>query len=131
MKIKQRGPRYRPIMSIKEVVQLLKLNVYHIDTECGVVTNQKGKQLTPYVGNDEGHLFIRIYHTFDSVKKVKTIAVHRLVWMVVTQQPIPYGFEIHHRDEDTKNNAWDNLLCVHALDHKKLHGVVTEEEIPF
>ena len=30
-------------------------------------------------------------------------------------------FEIHHRSEDSLDDRWDNLLCVHKNDHDKLH----------
>jgi hypothetical protein len=73
-----------------------------------------------------GYEFIRLY----DVDKVKTIGVARLVWIVATGCEVPGQFEIHHWDRDRKNNAFGNLLCVHKLDHKKLHAL-DDDEVPF
>jgi len=62
--------------------------------------------------------------------KRKSVNVSHLVWMDATRVLIPKDFEIHHRDENPLNNNFDNLICVHQLDHRKLHGEI-EEEVPF
>lgn len=62
--------------------------------------------------------------------KRKSCNVSQLVWMEATGQVIPPGYEIHHQDENPLNNEWDNLICIHSLDHHKLHNANTEE-IPF
>lgn len=36
--------------------------------------------------------------------------------------PIPDGFHVHHRNEDTKDNDPDNLEALSPGDHKKLHS---------
>lgn len=68
----------------------------------------------------------------------RTINVSCVVWMYFTRTIIPDGFEIHHRDENTMNNLFGNLVCVHKMDHPKLHEQVScnveedeDEEIPF
>ena len=45
----------------------------------------------------------------------------RLVWLARAGQPIPDGWEIHHRNADQTDNRWENLFCLHPADHKKLH----------
>ena len=62
--------------------------------------------------------------------KRKSIHVSHLVWMVNTQMCIPKDFEIHHRDENPRHNIFTNLLCVHKLDHLKLHADEVDD-IPF
>jgi len=51
----------------------------------------------------------------------RKIEFHRLVWLKYTKTPIPKNFEIHHLDGNSNNNNWNNLVCVHKLDHKKFH----------
>ena len=53
--------------------------------------------------------------------------------MAGTGEAIPKGFEVHHEDEETQSNAFDNLLCLHKLDHRKKHrhAWADEEPIPF
>jgi len=36
--------------------------------------------------------------------------------------PIPWGWDIHHLDEDRYNNHIDNLKCLRKGEHTKLHG---------
>ena len=48
--------------------------------------------------------------------------ISQVVWMWHTRQPIPTGFEIHHMDGDIDNNLFENLLCLHADDHGKIHA---------
>lgn len=61
--------------------------------------------------------WVRLYNK----PKWRTIAVSRIVWMVSTGQPIPPGFEIHHKDTDDRNNARRNLICLHSSDHHFVH----------
>lgn len=111
-------------MTKRELLRLLLSEHYSVDIHAGTIRNQKGNLLKAYP-NEEGHLFVRLYKD----GKRKASAVHRLVWMYATRSTIPKEFEIHHRDRDTSNNAFENLLCVHRLDHIKFH--VSEEEVPF
>ena len=61
-----------------------------------------------------------------------SINVSHLVWMQHTNSLLPAGWEIHHRDENPYNNSFSNMLCLHPLDHQKLHARETDkEEVPF
>lgn len=113
--------RYPDVLTQKEILRLLRRRVYVVDLETWEVTGPKGI-VTP-VPDEQGYLFVRLYWE----RKRKMIAVHKLVWMAGSGRPVPPQFEIHHRDEDNTNNAWTNLLCVHKLDHAKLHA----EAVPF
>ena len=64
--------------------------------------------------------------------KRRSMHVSQVVWIAHTKQPIPAGFEIHHNDEDIMNNCFSNLICVHSLDHCKLHHdpAFAGEEVP-
>ena len=44
---------------------------------------------------------------------------HHLVWEAVNG-PVPDGYDIHHVDGDTYNNAIDNLECLTHSDHARL-----------
>ena len=79
-----------------------------------------------YIGNEQGHRYLRVYGS----RKYKAIAEHRAVWMMTTNSVIPYGWEIHHIDGDVTNNLFDNLMCLHHLDHDKFHKAYTRE-VPF
>lgn len=46
--------------------------------------------------------------------------LHQEVWKSV-HGPIPRGHHIHHIDENTHNNAPDNLECVTPKEHSKRH----------
>jgi HNH endonuclease len=46
---------------------------------------------------------------------------HRLVWELANG-PIPIGHVIHHKDEDTRNNALENLECVERGKHVREHA---------
>ena len=117
--------RYTTRLTDEQIVELFTNHIFHVDIDLAIVTNLvTGNQMTPYIGNTEGHRFVRIYYN----QSRRTTALHRLVWMFATLTPIPTGWEIHHRDSDTSHNAFSNLLCLHQLDHRKLHA---ETELPF
>jgi hypothetical protein len=109
--------RYPEVMRAHFILMLLRRGIYRVDTDTGLVYGQKGELITLVPSGPEGYLFVRLYWA----SKRKAIAVHRLVWMARTGRPIPPGFEVHHRDTDTQRNAFSNLLCLHELDHRKLH----------
>lgn len=46
---------------------------------------------------------------------------HRYVWEKHNGK-IPKGYEIHHKDGNTKNNEIDNLEMLLSFDHKSLHA---------
>ena len=46
---------------------------------------------------------------------------HVLVWESFNG-PIPPGYQIHHLDDDRLNNRPENLACISATAHKRLHG---------
>ena len=46
---------------------------------------------------------------------------HRLIYEAY-HGPIPEGFQVHHRNENTKDNDPDNLEALSPGDHKKMHS---------
>ena len=120
--------RYKTRLSCREILNLFKKGYYSVDPDTGTVYGQRGQAITPFPCN--GYLFVRLY--FDGDFK-RVMAVHKLVWMWVTKAPIPRSFEVHHDDENPLNNAWVNLICLHELDHRKVHDKrgTGEAEIPF
>lgn len=89
------------------------------------ITLPNGKALYTYTGKDSAkHLFVRIHYR----NRRRGVAVHRVIWIVSTRSTIPSGWEVHHRDLDPTNNRFDNLFCLHPLDHRKLHkGLIVED----
>jgi hypothetical protein len=51
--------------------------------------------------------------------------LHRHVWED-ERGLIPKGYNIHHIDEDTTNNAIENLECITILEHRNKHPMVGE-----
>ncbi len=125
----------RRVMSYEDVLALVDSGKYTVCTGTGEVVGPRGV-VTPYAfkrrGSHKVDYYVRLYTIDAGVKKVKSIAVARLVWMVATGSPVPPGFEIHHWDEHPMHNAFRNLFCLHNLDHRKLHREAeAEEPIPF
>lgn len=96
---------------------MLEAGKYRVDLDTGFIYGRAGKKLQPWVGSDEGHLFIGLYNGGQR----RAIAVARLVWLAATMQPIPPKFEMHHRDLNVEHNSFSNIVCLHYLDHKKIH----------
>lgn len=46
---------------------------------------------------------------------------HHLVWEKANGL-IPEGYEIHHIDQNKKNNDLENLTCVTVSDHQRIHS---------
>lgn len=60
------------------------------------------------------------------------VLISHLVWMYNTNQILPENFQIHHIDNDPMNNEFSNLICVHPLDHVKLHASsIDDDDVPF
>lgn len=111
-------------LSNQEIVELLREGKYLVCLETGTITNKQGKQLTPYVGNEDGYLFVRIYKSPGR----RTLPVAWVVWMAGNDMALPEGFEVHHVNRVVHDNSFNNLLGLSVIDHQKVHKV---EEIPF
>lgn len=114
-----------------EVLQWIQDGVFQI--ECGSII-KNGRELAQRINkrnrSERGDPRVDLYHD----KKRRSCNVSHLVWMQHTGRVLPDGFEIHHRDENPLNNCFSNLICVHSLDHEKLHYqsvTVSEDEVPF
>lgn len=101
---------------------MLRDRVYNVDTAKGIVLGQNGKplQVTVRTQGVSSYYFVELYHKPSD--KRRKISVSIVVWMAGTRSTVPRNFEIHHRDLDTSNNAFDNLFCLHKSDHLKLHS---------
>lgn len=108
----------RQRMTPAEVMSALRNRVYTVDLSTGAVTRTAtGRVVTPF-SKKGGRKLIRMY-----VKgKVKAMHLARLVWMAGAGRTIPKEFEVHHRDENNASDGWDNLICLHRLDHQKMHN---------
>jgi hypothetical protein len=118
--------RYLQTLEDAEVMTLLEKGHFKVDLESGSVSTPSGKLLVPFPDAWD-HLFIRLH--FEG--KRKGISVAKLVWMAGTKTEIPHKWEVHHRDENPRNNAFSNLICLHPIDHRKMHTANIEEPIPF
>jgi hypothetical protein len=59
-------------------------------------------------------------YTLINLKNNKVERLHRIIWMLAYGD-IPKGYEIHHLDENKRNNDIDNLLLVDRSAHTTLH----------
>lgn len=61
-----------------------------------------------------------------------TLATHRRARRIWAQAngPIPVGCHIHHIDHDHTNNNLENLACMPASEHGRLHSIGPEYHIP-
>lgn len=104
-----------------DIVQLLNDGTYTVDLATAEVRTRSGdllKHRHKKGRGDEKRPCVRLF----SSPKSREISVSILVWIAGTRSVVPEGFEIHHMDENWRNNAFVNLLCVHGVDHDKLHG---------
>lgn len=119
--------KYPNVMTPDELLEILEEGRYHVCPQTGELIKQigvGGRVITPAY-DKSGRAFVRLYAN----NKRKTIFLNRLVWMSVTKSVIPEGFEIHHWDSNHANNAFDNLYCLHKMDHDKVHRLQTRLEV--
>lgn len=124
------SPRHRPKLSVGDVVSLLKSGAYTVNPATAEVRNRRGQIIGGFLCGREGkkYRYVRVHGKApDGRLGVKTLPVSKLVWISVTRREVPKGFQLHHRDRDTTNDSWPNLLCVHELDHVKLHAADAPE----
>jgi len=114
-------------LSDKELLKLLQCGKYSTCPIEGKVFNHRGKELKPFKGRKGEHLFVVLF--FNGNYR-RGISLGRLIWMDATNSIIPKNWQVHHRDEDPANNAFDNLLCLHPIDHQKLHNSNCDD-VPF
>lgn len=114
-----------------EILELLLKKIVRVDPLTGEIFS-RGIKLKFYLGGRcKNRKFVKIVHE----NKRKTISVCKLVWISQTLTLVPKDFEIHHFDKNSMNDSFQNLFCLHRLDHLKYH--VAEEkvslidEIPF
>lgn len=114
-----------------QVLEWLRAGVYTVD---GTRIYKGDVELVQRINkrrtSHNGDARVDLYHEGCRI----SMHVSHLVWMSNTNQVLPKGFEIHHDDEDCTNNQWYNLICVHPLDHNKLHRTswsIPDDDIPF
>jgi hypothetical protein len=47
--------------------------------------------------------------------------LHVAIWEYFSGKKVPKGWIVHHVDENPGNNEYNNLDCVSAKEHRKLH----------
>lgn len=123
--------RKYPFASMDDVLQWIRAGVFVVrgdevfkgDRKLAVRRNTRRR-----CNNHEGDPRVDLWHD----GKRRSCHISQLVWMSCSDAVIPAGWEIHHIDEDPDNNEFSNLVCVHPVDHAKLHSTIDqEEEVPF
>ena len=62
----------------------------------------------------------RVYYWKHDKWKEPPVSLHRQIY-IDEVGPIPEGYNIHHKDENTLNNELDNLECLSQEEHRKRH----------
>jgi hypothetical protein len=62
------------------------------------------------------------YHAKNMNMNGKTLNESRYIWSEHTNNSIPEGCIIHHKDFNHKNNSFDNLVLMKKGDHVRLHA---------
>lgn len=114
-------------ISFERILQMFDEGKYKIDEDEWLVLNRKDTPLKTRRSTDRGTRYSQ--HRNGYYPKVRLhdkdrrleICVHKLIWMVTSRCDVPRGFEIHHDDECIENNNPDNLFCLNAHDHRKVH----------
>ena len=120
--------RSNQVATVKEVSRWLNDKVFIIDNEKVFKDERElAQRINPRRRSKRGDIRVDLCHQ----RKRRSCNLSQLVWMQATGSPIPKGYEVHHIDEDPKNNDFDNLLCIHSLDHMKIHRESPEKAIPF
>lgn len=119
--------RKSPELTIPEVLECLRRNLYSVDLERGIIYRRNGKPLHTEPDKNRGALHVRIW--FGGRRRMCPVAA--LVWMVGANDVVPPNYEVHHRDENILNNSWENLVCLHKSDHHKIHELISSTETPF
>lgn len=114
-----------------EILEAFEEGRYSANLETGEVFGANGKRLRlGRHGRQCERYCVALFY------KGKTIHIPRakLIWIVGTHSEVPAGFQIDHDNEDPTDDRFDNLICLHKIDHGKRarqrHGV-TEEPVPF
>ena len=124
---------YPDRLSDDEVLELLRNEIYKVDLDTGDITGPSGRKLSPG-GSGRQREYGRVCLYSGGAKR--RMPWHQLVWMAGTDSVVPTNFTVHHCDLDPSHNAFSNLLCLHTVDHKKVHDGVTlmldeSDEVPF
>jgi len=82
----------------------------------GTILNTKHWYIIPWTDN---HGYKRFTHYVDG--KSRDILVHRVVAMLFVENPNGYTV-VHHKDGNTINNNYTNLMWISKSDHSKLHN---------
>lgn len=121
--------KYKP-MTKREIIKLFRKGVYRVDLDTGEVFNGRGRKIKARRSHSAlRHWRVDLYD--GETGKFATPFLHQVVWMFGTMHPIPKGWEVHHRDEDVDNNTFNNLICLHTLDHLKFHYTEELDDVPF
>lgn len=117
---------YTRRLTLANVRQLFREGVYYLGEDNQVISKRTKKPLFQYTNQTPtGTPYVRLF----SKDAYGCFAISRIIWTVATGEDIPKGWEVHHRDGNPLENDFNNLLCLHPVDHKKVH--TEADEIPF
>lgn len=104
------SPNMRESLANKYSIEELEvvLNNYKPRSKVGGSNNGMFK-----TGEGEKYTRLRI--------KGEKVRLSHIVWRVNTKQLIPVGYNIHHKDENKRNNDISNLELEHAVKHGKFN----------
>ncbi|MBP1967997.1 hypothetical protein J2Z83_000089 [Virgibacillus natechei] len=102
------------IVDGQELYPIPNFSRYYVDLDEGRIWNNKSERWITANPNYLGYCYARV--KADDEGKSKSISVHNLVMMAMTGKDKTMwrsqGLEVHHIDNDTKNNEATNLMLV-------------------
>lgn len=91
-----------------------------MERETIIYRNQKYHR---YPDSPRAHL--RRYYWRHSANKAAPFPLHRQIW-IDAHGEMPSGFDIHHKDGNTLNNAIENLEAIDSKEHGRMHMLEPE-----
>lgn len=107
------------LAQVAKAYQKTRQSVWELFKNRGWEMRRKPKPLPFMTFNGEKYT-LRNNGYYGKTRGKRTL-MHRDVWEF-HNEPIPEGYDIHHRDHNKENNCIDNLECLHKAEHARLYA---------
>ena len=117
---------YNQKLTDLEILELVDAGYYRVCLDTGrVFSGRTNKQVYTYAGafvntgyrKDKNYRWLRLFRS----PKYRTLPRSHVIWIVGNRMAIPPGFEVHHDNENRRDDSFGNLYLLSRNDHAKLH----------